>query len=258
MRTLAPGGTLRAAAPRRPARPAHLSGRDLPQVRYVAADGEPIRLAADDLGALPLPGMQPVRDVLKLGRGLARSGQYWSATERRYWTYESGLERDRFQQADFDPHTVALVSQPMQLVWSDRMHVPDALLIRADASRLLVDCRHPAQIDTAAATTFTATARMCAQLGWGYRVLGPLVEPYRSNLRFIAAYRHPRCRNAELATQLAVVFAEPLGLRAGAELFGDPLRVLPALYHELWAGRLRLDLDRPMRSDSLVRAGGET
>ena len=53
------------------------------------------------------------------------------------------------------------------------------------------------------------------------------------------------------------MFASPAGLLAGAREAGDPLAVLPALYHLLWAGELVTDLaSGPLSTDSAVMACG--
>ena len=44
------------------------------------------------------------------------------------------------------------------------------------------------------------------------------------------------------------VFGDPRLLVDGAEAVGDPLSVLPTLYHLLWCGDLRLDLAVPLET----------
>ena len=48
------------------------------------------------------------------------------------------------------------------------------------------------------------------------------------------------------------VFAEPQELMAGTVKVGDPIAVLPTLFHLLWAGALNGDLGRPLRDDTVV------
>ena len=229
------------------------TARDLPQVACVAADRTRRQVRWEELPALPWPGMLPVRAVLRRGRGRAKSGEYWSATAERYWTYESGMEREHFMAHDRDPDSVSLLPQPLQLLWADRSHIPDALVVRSDGQRVLLDIHDPDDVDDATAAAYTATSRFCRAIGWSYRVLGPLPRPYLDNLEFLSAYRHPRCRDEHLAAELAAAFREPVPLQIGVELVGDPIRVLPAAYHELWAGRLDADLHAaPLRPSTPV------
>lgn len=44
------------------------------------------------------------------------------------------------------------------------------------------------------------------------------------------------------------VFARGAGLMAGAEVCGDPVRVLPVLYHLLWRHELAVDLHSSLLS----------
>ncbi|MFJ3329289.1 hypothetical protein ACIPMT_33165 [Streptomyces griseus] len=53
------------------------------------------------------------------------------------------------------------------------------------------------------------------------------------------------------------VFDEPVALRAGAAQVGDPLVVLPVLFHLPWSGVLVADAaGRLLGSDSLAHAAG--
>jgi hypothetical protein len=46
-----------------------------------------------------------------------------------------------------------------------------------------------------------------------------------------------------LVVELVEVFAEPTPLMVGAEAVGDPVVVLPTLFHLMWSGELTADLD---------------
>jgi hypothetical protein len=51
-------------------------------------------------------------------------------------------------------------------------------------------------------------------------------------------------------------FARPRALMTGAEMTGDPLGVLPVLYHLLWRGLLRVELAVALHEASLVSLPG--
>ena len=53
-----------------------------------------------------------------------------------------------------------------------------------------------------------------------------------------------------------VAFAAPTGLMAGAESVGDPIAVLPVLFHLLWCHQLHADLSVPLSPDTEVAAVG--
>ncbi|MGW6838975.1 TnsA-like heteromeric transposase endonuclease subunit [Streptomyces sp. NPDC054949] len=186
------------------------------------------------------------------------TGEYWAATSRTHVGYESWVERDAAMALDFDPAVVALASQPFRLGWTDgereRGHTPDYFARLLDGTAVVVDVRPENLVDKGTAEVFAFTARVCEAVGWQFRHVGDLDQPYRVNLRWLARYRHRRCHRAPVADRLRKVFADPLPLLAGAERVGDRLAVLPVLYHLLWGHELTADLvTAPLGADTLVR-----
>ena len=66
-------------------------------------------------------------------------------------------------------------------------------------------------------------------------------------------YRHPRHDLPGMVEVLRRVFANPMPLMAGAEAAGDPIAVLPVLFHLLWCQELTIDLSTPLHQGTLVR-----
>jgi hypothetical protein len=171
--------------------------------------------------------------------------------------YESWVERDAVMALDFDPAVVALASQPFRLTWTDgereRGHTPDYFARLLDGTGVVVDVRPEGLVDEDTAEVFAFTARVCEEVGWQFRHVGDLHQPYRVNLRWLSRYRHGRCDRAPVADRLRDVFAESLPLLAGAEQVGDRLAVLPVLYHLLWRQELSADvMTAPLGADTLV------
>jgi len=52
------------------------------------------------------------------------------------------------------------------------------------------------------------------------------------------------------------VFDSPTALVAGAQAAGDPIAVLPVLFHLLWLHELVTDLSVPLTEHSPVRTAG--
>jgi hypothetical protein len=73
-----------------------------------------------------------------------------------------------------------------------------------------------------------------------------------TNVRWLAAYRHPRHDQSEVVAALRAAFAVPAGLMEGAAAVGDPVGVLPVLFHLLWRRELCVDLSRPLHPDALI------
>lgn len=162
---------------------------------------------------------------------------------------------------DFDPQVVAFSSQPFWLSWMQagrvRRHAPDYFARLAGGTAVVIDVRADDQIPARDAEVFEMTARACASVGWVYRRAGEVDRVLAANVRWLAGYRHPRCMNQEVAVRLREVFASPAVLLAGARAAGEPLAVLPVLYHLLWAGVLVTDLASvPLSTDSVVTAAG--
>ena len=88
--------------------------------------------------------------------------------------------------------------------------------------------------------------------GWQYRLLGAANALVTANLRWLAGYRHPRHHLPETVDVLRRVFATPTPLMAGAEAAGDPIAVLPVLFHLLWSHELTIDLSTPLHQATLV------
>jgi hypothetical protein len=188
-------------------------------------------------------------------------GWWWSATTGRHVGYESWLERDHAMMLDFDPQVAAFCSQPFWLRWvqagKSRRHAPDYFARLADGTAVVIDVRPDDRVPAKDAEVFKVTAGICAGVGWAYRRAGALDPVRAANVRWLAGYRHPRCADPEVAARLLEVFASKAGLLAGAREAGDPLAVLPALYHLLWSGVLAADLaSAPLGAGSAVVAVG--
>lgn len=185
-------------------------------------------------------------------------GWYWSATMGRHVGFESWVERDHLVALDFDARVAAIASQPFWLHWRQagkaRRHAPDFFVRLADGSALVVDSRPFELIEGRDAEAFAATGAACAQIGWQYAVWGEVDEIISANYRWLAGFRHPRHYDAHVVERLLAVFARRTRLMGGAERVGDPIVVLPALFHLMWRRELVADLGLVLGEHSLVVA----
>ena len=186
----------------------------------------------------PFETAAPVRSFPSVKDGVNWPGYWWSATNGRHVGFESWVERDVAMMLDFDPAVTGFSSQPFWLYWpgekGQRRHAPDFFARLADGGGVVVDVRPDDQIDETAAEAFAATARVCAEAGWEFRRTGGPAAVLAANVRWLAGYRHPRCFRAGVAQRLLGVFGRPAPLLSGARQAGDPIAVLPVLYHLLW------------------------
>ena len=228
---------------------------------YLDADGSEHR-------ELPAawPGLRPETFMPAREFRWARSqkhlpGLWWSVTTGAHVGYESWLERDHVMLLDFDPRVTAIAAQPFWLRWRDgagrsRRHAPDLFARMAGGSGVVIDVRPDDRIEEKDAEAFEVTRDACGLAGWGFRRAGVPDPVLTANVTWLARYRHPRCGGPPgLARLLLEVFAEPAPLIAGAAAAGDPIAVLPALFHLMWRHVLAADLTARLTAETPVVAG---
>jgi hypothetical protein len=202
--------------------------------------------------------VDPVRSFRWAKGGESYAGWYWSATTGGHVGYESWLERDRLILLDADPDVKGIASQPFWLHWDDgsrkRRHAPDYFVRLADGRCRVVDVRASDQLDETTAGAFEATEQACRAVGWEFVHVGAPDPVLMANMRWLSRYRRSRCnRRPDVAEGLVDIFSDPSPLLAGAARLGDPLLVLPVLFHLLWIRMLVTDVtSQLLASDSLV------
>jgi hypothetical protein len=230
------------------------------EVSFTGEDGVEDRRGLAEAWATPFEAGLPVRRFTPHKGQRHLSGLWWCATTGGHVGFESWLERDHVMLLDFDPDVVGIVSQPFWMHWREGesgrrvSHAPDFFVRRRDGSAVVIDCRPVERRPPRDVAKFDATARACALVGWDYRLVGATDVTETGNVRWLAGYRHHRHRVSETAAALVKVFASPTPLMAGAEAVGDPVAVLPVLFHLLWCHELLADLSAPLGGDTLARA----
>ena len=174
------------------------------------------------------------------------TGLYYAATMDAHVGFESWAERDVAMMLDFDLDVVAFSSQPFWLTWTqgdeERRHSPDYFARLADGSGVVIDVRADDQIEPEDAEAFDATDRACREVGWTFRRTGGPDATLAANVRWLAGYRHSRCYRDDVAKALLEVFTVRKPLMSGARDTGDPIAVLPVLYHLMWKHQLVAEL----------------
>ncbi|MGW7027117.1 TnsA-like heteromeric transposase endonuclease subunit [Streptomyces xanthophaeus] len=220
--------------------------------------GVEVRRPLRDAVGIAFEDVPPVRDFPSYRGQRHFPGLYWSAATGRHVGFESWLERDHAMLLDFDRQVVGFASQPFWLFWRDeatrrgRSHAPDYFARAVDGRALVVDCRPVDRVDERSAAAFAVTRQVCEAVGWAYRLVGEL-DPVRvANLRWLAGYRHPRHAATGRVAAVRAAFAVPAPLMAQAATVGDPIEVLPVVFHLLWSRVLGADLSRPLGDFTLV------
>ncbi|MEU6102750.1 TnsA-like heteromeric transposase endonuclease subunit [Streptomyces flaveolus] len=191
-------------------------------------------------------------------------GLWWSATTGRHVAAGSNAMRTQLMALDRDPDVTGLAGRPVRLLWRDprgqvRSWVPQLFARYRDGTALLADCpsRAGAGGDRAVKAA-EAVTQACAHIGWTYQRLAPPSEAVAANLKWLAGYRHPRNtgRPGAMAAVLEAFDERPRPLIEGAEAAGDPVAVLPVVFHALWHGQLTAGLEAPLHERVLVGPRG--
>ena len=99
---------------------------------------------------------------------------------------------------------------------------------------------------------FAATKEVCARLGWDYGVVDAPERVLAGNVRWLAGYRHDRHRLPEVAAALRARCAAGATVAQAAESVGEPVAVLPVLFHLMWRGELTTDLTVSLHPHSVL------
>lgn len=197
---------------------------------------------------VPFEDARPVRTPAAFKGQRNFAGLWWCASTGRHVGFESWCERDHLMCLDFDPGVVGMSSQPFRITLPEslpqRTHVPDYFVRRANGSAVVVDVRPDSRVTPSDQEVFDATARLCASVGWGYRRVGDLPALFLANVRWLAGYRHSRClRTLESAQIMEALASGAVSTISDlAAQIGDPVAVLPTIFHLLWQQRIRADL----------------
>ncbi|MFI0577602.1 TnsA-like heteromeric transposase endonuclease subunit [Streptomyces tendae] len=180
-------------------------------------------------------------------------GLWWSPTTGRHVAAGSNAMRVQLMVLDRDPGVTGLAGRPVRLLWRDargqvRSWVPQLFARRADGTALLADCPgHAGAGGERAVKAAEAVAQACADVGWTYRRIPPLDDVLAANLKWLAGYRHPRnAGRPGLMTAVVEAFMRPRPLIEGTKAVGDPVEVLPCVFHALWHGQLTAGLETPL------------
>lgn len=215
-----------------------------------------------DCWATDFENSPPIRRVAAYKGQRNFSGLWWCASTNRHVGFESWLERDHLIRLDLDPSVTGIASQPFRIKLPQPLpqtwHVPDYFVRRADGTGIVIDVRPDARVKADDQLVFDATAELCATVGWDYHRLGDLPGVGRANRYWLAGYRHPRCRHQETANAALKHLLDqgPCSIRNLSRVLGDPVLVLPTIFHLMWCREIDADLDfHRLHLDSRVRAG---
>ncbi|RKT88113.1 hypothetical protein ATL45_6542 [Saccharopolyspora antimicrobica] len=226
------------------------------EVAFLDPEEGEVRRRLEEVTQVAFEEASPVRAFPSYRGQRSSPGFYYAATMQAHVGFESWLERDEVMALDFDPDVIGFAAQPFWLFWPDtnrvRSHAPDFFVRHRDGTGVIVDCRPQERIKPRDEAAFAATKRACAEVGWQFRLVHGHDPMWRANVRWLAGYRHLRFRIEPVSSRLLEAFAQPRPLIDGVQSVGEPIAVLPALYHLLWSRELRTDLGSRLEASSLV------
>ncbi|THF69972.1 TnsA-like heteromeric transposase endonuclease subunit [Deinococcus sp. Arct2-2] len=253
---------------------------DRREVTYAPRHKQTVTRPASELSILDPEDLLPLRlhyegppgQKKRTGRDAARptnyrgqtsiGGTYWFTRTGRRLPYASVLEHLRLRYADLDPATLGAVTQPFLLKFhrggEEHLHIPDLFLRRRGQPKLLVDVRPRAlQGDPRSQLFFETTREIAQAAGLDYEVWGEPTVTQAHNVRFLSGFRRqplgfteasPEVLHLALGDRLTIAELE-------AACFTPPYFIRPTLFHLMWRGELRYDLDRPLNNRTRILPG---
>ena len=172
--------------------------------------------------------------------------------------HESRLELARLLLADFDPTVQGIYAQPCRLeAWlagRQRRHVPDFLLLSADATVTVVNVKPAERLsDAKVAAGLAWPGSLFTGHGWGYELWSGCDPVMLDNVRFLAGYRRREVVDDAAVDRVVAVVREGEQLAVAEQRLagsGPRWAARPALLAGLWRGRLTTDLSQPLSGGS--------
>lgn len=187
-------------------------------------------------------------------------GFFWSATMSGHVIYESRLELARLLLADYDRDVVAIAAQPFliqaQVGGRARRHVPDFLLLHADATVRVVNVKPAARLaGPEVAEALAWPGELFGQRGWAYEVWSGDDPLYLRNVRYLAGYRRPGMVPGSLLDEVLAA-AQPgdtiSGVAGRMPAGTAPGGVRAAVLRLLWEQQLTTDLHQVLDAGSVL------
>ena len=184
-------------------------------------------------------------------------GLNWFGATRAHVWHESLFERYAMLSLDMRHDIIALAVQPMRMSFADGgEHFPDFIALHSDYRQTVYDVKPASLVSKKAQRQFDTTAIVCESVGWGYEVFSDADRQLRTNVEWVANFRHPAFDPPPLARQQLMDALEgPLTLRdASACMKHDGWDAgIGGIYHLVWTGVLTLDLTQTLSKSSIIR-----
>jgi len=223
---------------------------------HVPPDGRRASVVLAEAGGVAFEWSGPARRIPGHRGQRNMPGWWWSSSTRGHVVYESWLERHHLMAFDRLPQVVGISGQPFAVSWTGDLrrerHIPDLFVRFADGGGVVVDCRPVARADENFYRVAAISRAICEEVGWEYRLAAEPDPVLAANLTWLAGYRRPYVLDERTAVLLLEATADPAPLLPSASAIGEPMAVLPTLFHLLWTGRMACDLGRPLADHTMI------
>lgn len=248
----------------RPMRSAQPVDRAVDTVRWTIASKEFSAPATPALLHEPLVDSDPARSGAQYQNRINSHGRYyWQRTASHVW-HESVLELRCLERLDFEGEVLRVAAQPFEVTFREgadtQRHTPDFFGLLRDGSQVVYDVKPLGRMTEKVQVQFAETARVCTAIGWRHEVLHEGSEMSTMVLSHLRKSRHPNsCPSTDVRDQARQVFADGRPLAQGREMLNrrHPALAMPYIKHLIWHGILRVDIERPLTLDTVVRSTSE-
>lgn len=173
------------------------------------------------------------------------SRQFFTPQRAHVWC-ESALEAEALLVLSFEGEVRRVASQPMRMLFADgSTHYPDFFGVLANGDRVVYDVKPADQLTDSVAGQFANAARVCAAVGWHYRVLHEAHPVMIRNLDFLRAARHEHYHpELDVFERIRTVFDGGRPIDEGARMANlrHPYLARAHIRHLLWHRYLEADL----------------
>ena len=184
----------------------------------------------------------------------------FSTTTKTHLHLESGLEHDLVRDLDRRTDVTWVVPQPLMLSLPATRrgrrleHTPDLLTRHDDGSVCVWDARPEAKRDEVFDVKAGLTEKACREVGWQYGLFSGLPPVRRINLIWLGAYRRDMPWYPGSLARILDVLGPRHAIGDVVTLDAGGGHLLSAMWHAIWTGRYRCDLDQPFRRTTPLAA----
>lgn len=211
----------------------------------------------------------PVRKIPKNYRSV--TGKFYSHKNSASIGFESTLERDLFLALEFDDTVESYEEQPLTITGSHEgrtiKYTPDCLAKCVDGAEILFEVKYTSDLEKEAedlAGRFSVAERYSHEHGLEFRVVTEKdIRGLRlENQRFVYGYATPPREIERLRRPIISQLKRPLPLESLlSALAPDRIKqaaYIPAIWHLVFIGALKVDMDIPISNKTTIQVNHGT